>query len=93
LDEDGIRARVADLQAGHLPSTAGMMYGRLMTELSNSITRHRQLFRQSSQDWHEFLKFESTCEQKSKQVGPQKVQPWEQGIAEGRSNGGMIYPV
>jgi superfamily II DNA helicase RecQ len=84
LDEDGIRARVADLQAGHLPSTAGMMYGRLMTELSNSTIRHRQMFRQSSQDWHEFLKFGSILEPKSKPVaiGPQKVQPWEQGIAE-----------
>lgn len=61
LDKDRIRARITDLQAGYLPSTAGMMYGRLMTELSNSTTRHRQLFRQSSQDWHHFLAFESIC--------------------------------
>ena len=84
LDEDGIRARIADLQAGHLPSTAGMMYGRLMTELSNSTTRHRQLFRQSSQDWHHFLAFESTCARQGKSIadGPPKVPPWVHGSAE-----------
>lgn len=86
IDPDESMGFVADLQAGHSAHIAGMIYGRQMMEPTDSTMRHRQLFRQSSQDWHNFLAFRSIRERQEQPVtiGKRKRNPWEDEATEGR---------
>ncbi|RJE17076.1 hypothetical protein PHISCL_10587 [Aspergillus sclerotialis] len=85
MDEDEA-GFIADLQAAHSSHIAGMLYGRQMMEPRNSTTRQRQLFRQSSQDWHHFLEFPSAREAQIQafRVGPRGRHPWEDEADEAR---------
>ncbi|KAJ5761690.1 hypothetical protein N7533_003729 [Penicillium manginii] len=87
MDDDGIRAFIADIQAAHSASIAGTQYGRMMMENPNTTARHRELFRQVSQDWHYFLGFESTrIEHDRRAPGTKrKPNPWEVETAEART--------
>jgi RecQ family ATP-dependent DNA helicase len=58
-DGENMLAEAADLQAGHTSHIAGMIYAREMMEQSGVVALKRQLFRESSEDWHRFLGFES----------------------------------
>jgi superfamily II DNA helicase RecQ len=58
-DEATAIARIADEQAGHTHHTAGMVYGREITERPGAVVDRRQRFRASSVEWHCFLGFES----------------------------------
>lgn len=83
MDEDGIAAFIADLQAAHSSSVAGTQYGRMLMENPNRTARHRELFREASQDWHHFLGFKSTRVSQARQaVGAKRKNPWEDQAAE-----------
>ncbi|KAE8555303.1 hypothetical protein EYB25_003851 [Talaromyces marneffei] len=58
-DEAQIMARMMDEQAGHSPHVAGAVYARETTERAGEVVDRRQRFRQSSQEWHQFLRFTS----------------------------------
>jgi len=75
IDDDGIRVFIADIQAAHSASIAGTIYGRMMMENPNSTARHRELFRESSQDWHHFLGFASTQAPQEHQSAGTKCRP------------------
>ncbi|CAG8359639.1 unnamed protein product, partial [Penicillium salamii] len=87
MDEDGMQALIADIQAAHSASVAGTQYGRMMMENPNTTARHRELFRQASQDWHHFLGFASTRIQHDRQApGPKRTpHPWVVETAEART--------
>ena len=82
MDEDEFMGHIADLQATHSSHVAGMMYGRTIMEPTNSTTHRRQRFRQSSQDWHQFLGFASAVRPGALGKRPQ---PWEDDAAESRT--------
>lgn len=86
MDDDGMRAFIADIQAAHSASVAGTNYGRMMMENPNTTARHRELFREASHDWHHFLGFESTQSHQDRQAPgtKQKPNPWEVEAAEAR---------
>ncbi|CAG8164700.1 unnamed protein product [Penicillium salamii] len=46
-----------DLQAGHSAHVAGIAYARQLHEAPGSMAHRRLMFRQVSQDWHQFLGF------------------------------------
>jgi hypothetical protein len=50
---------VADLQAGHSPHVAGLVYARGIMEQPGVVQSRREQFCISSTDWHRFLGFES----------------------------------
>ncbi|KAJ5211420.1 hypothetical protein N7472_001559 [Penicillium cf. griseofulvum] len=56
---NSILGHIADLQAAHSSHVAGFIYGREITEQAGSTVQRRELFRQSSIDWHRFLAFSS----------------------------------
>ena len=58
-DEDQPADDVFDLQAGHSSRIAGTMYARGLTEAMGQVEWQRQVFRQASQAWHQFLQFPS----------------------------------
>ena len=58
-DETQIMAGIADEQAGHSSHVAGAVYARETTERAGEVADRRQRFRQSSQEWHQFLGFAS----------------------------------
>ncbi|KAG8630425.1 hypothetical protein KVT40_002044 [Elsinoe batatas] len=55
-------ARIADRQAGHGSHVAGMIYARLMQEMTGSVTEVRKGYRASSRMWHAFLRFPSATD-------------------------------
>ncbi|MGI4799967.1 MAG: DEAD/DEAH box helicase [Janthinobacterium lividum] len=66
LNEDNIGRKlgaIADKQAGHTSHVAGMIYARLLSEMSGSVAEQRKQFRQSSGMWHAFLGFASAEEE------------------------------
>ncbi|CAG8320632.1 unnamed protein product [Penicillium salamii] len=87
MDKNRIQALIADIQATHSASVAGTQYGRMMMENPNTTARHRELFRQASQDWHHFLGFASTHIQHDHQApGPKRTpHPWVVKTAEART--------
>lgn len=83
IDKDGVAAFIADLQATHSSSVAGTQYSRMLIENPNSTARHRELFREASQDWHHFLGFASTRTSQARQVaGAKRKNPWEDQATE-----------
>lgn len=46
-----------DLQAGHGSRTAGLIYGRLVTEGAFETNERRVHFRYISEEWHRLLRF------------------------------------
>lgn len=59
---DGKMAEIADRQAGHGSHVAGMIYARLIQEMSGSVVEVRKGFRASSVMWHAFLRFPSAMD-------------------------------
>ncbi|EED17273.1 hypothetical protein TSTA_023270 [Talaromyces stipitatus ATCC 10500] len=59
-EEDEIMGHVADEQATHSPNTASNIYAREWTERVGEVAERRLQFWQSSQEWHQFLGFQST---------------------------------
>jgi RecQ family ATP-dependent DNA helicase len=78
-DSENIASIIADLQAGHTPHVAGMIYARGLMEMSGAVADKRMQFRMSSMDWHRFLGFESgqACKE-------QKRAPFEEEADEAR---------
>ncbi|KAI3144663.1 hypothetical protein CBS147317_9724 [Penicillium roqueforti] len=66
-----------DLQAGHSSHVAGMVYGRQIHEAPGTMAFRRTMFRQISQDWHQFLGFEDTTVTESHANKKRKLAPWE----------------
>lgn len=86
MDPDEFIGHIADLQATHSSHIAGMQYGRQIMEPSNTTTFRRQKFRQSSQDWHQFLGFDSATQASAASLvlGKRKRQPWEESSEQSR---------
>ncbi len=51
-----------DLQAGHSSHVAGMAYARQLHEAPGTLSFRQMMFRNISQDWHQFLGFPSPSE-------------------------------
>lgn len=79
-----MRAFIADIQAVYSANIAGTQYNRIIIENSNTTARHRELFCQTSQNWHYFLGFESTHIQHNHQAPGTQHKPnlWEVETAE-----------
>jgi hypothetical protein len=76
---------VADLQAGHSPHVAGLVYARGIMEQAGVVHSRREQFRVSSTDWHRFLGFESAHGPESMpRTGKRKRAPFETEAEEGR---------
>jgi hypothetical protein len=76
---------VADLQAGHTPHVAGLVYARAIMEQPGVVHRRREQFRVSSTDWHRFLAFESAYGRESMpRTGKRKRAPFEEEADMGR---------
>jgi RecQ family ATP-dependent DNA helicase len=77
-------AEIADLQAGHTSSIAGMIYAREMMERVGVIAERRLLFRLSSEDWHRFLGFDSAIDSIDHTSSKRKRYPFEEEVEEER---------
>lgn len=60
--EENMAAIIADEQSGHTSHVAGMVYARGIMEQAGVVADRRQLFRESSTDWHRFLGFQSAVQ-------------------------------
>jgi superfamily II DNA helicase RecQ len=60
--EENMAAIIQDEQSGHTAHVAGMVYARGIMEMAGVTADRRQLFRNSSTDWHRFLGFQSAVD-------------------------------
>ncbi|RYO26416.1 hypothetical protein AA0113_g12493 [Alternaria arborescens] len=60
--EENMAAIIQDEQSGHTAHVAGMVYARGIMEQAGVTADRRQLFRNSSTDWHRFLGFQSAVD-------------------------------
>jgi superfamily II DNA helicase RecQ len=56
---DGAHDNPVDMQAGHTSGTAGLVYGRLVTEGAFETHDRREGFRDISEEWHRIFSFPS----------------------------------
>ncbi|KAJ5443114.1 hypothetical protein N7445_004865 [Penicillium cf. griseofulvum] len=82
---NSVLGHIADLQAAHSSHVAGFIYGREITEQAGSTVQRRELFRQSSIDWHRFLAFSSIESPVYQGFRKRKRASWEQDYEERRT--------
>lgn len=66
-----------DLQSGHSAHIAGVVYAREMQEAPGTIAFRRTIFRNISQDWHQFLGFPAESPAVVRERQKRKRAPWE----------------
>jgi superfamily II DNA or RNA helicase len=74
---------IQDEQCGHAAHVAGMVYARGIMEQAGVTANRRQLFRNSSTNWHRFLGFQPAVEAAA-DVKKQKRAPFESEADEAR---------
>ncbi|KAL1640735.1 hypothetical protein SLS61_010230 [Didymella pomorum] len=82
-NEENMLATIQDEQAGHSAHVAGMVYARGIMELAGVTADRRQLFRNSSTDWHRLLGFQSAVDAVA-DVKKRKKAPFESEADEAR---------
>jgi len=81
--DDNMAGIIQDEQAGHTAHVAGMIYARGIMEQAGVTADRRQLFRNSSTDWHRFLGFQSAVDAGS-EAKKWKKAPFEMEADEAR---------
>jgi hypothetical protein len=81
-DEENAGASIADEQAGHTTHIAGLIYARGIMEQAGAVADKRQQFRASSTDWHRFLGFQGSVDEKTSKK--RKRAPFENEADEAR---------
>jgi hypothetical protein len=69
-NQEDMASIIADLQAGHTPHVAGMIYAGGLMEMVGAVADKRMQFRMSSMDWHQFLGFETLQACKKRERAP-----------------------
>jgi hypothetical protein len=82
-NEENMLATIQDKQAGHSAHVASMVYARRIIEMAGVTADRRQLFRNSSTNWHQFLGFQSAVDAAA-DIKKQKKAPFESEADEAR---------